>query len=356
MNRFSLALVCLFGLLATGCAGQETNAPATPTPLPTPVVPRKPIYEVTRGDVVEVMQFMGRVVPVVESSLAFDREGRVAHVYVQEGDPVEAGTLLADLQELGELLRGQEEQRLNVRRAELNKEIAALGLEAYELTADAEAPDFEQQMGILKRQIELADIALQEAQFDLEALEAGIAAVRLVAPLDGVVRGLSLREGDPVAAFEPLIVVADMSELEVSAELSSSELAALEEDMPVLLEPTRAPGVSFAGVVRQLPYEASGGSTEAVGADETLRITLEVSVAELGLEAGDRVRGTIVLAESEDTLWLPPQAIRAFEGRHFVIVQDGNRQQRVDITLGIQGDGRVEVLSGLASGQEVVGP
>lgn len=345
-----------FFLIAASCTGAEVSAPATPTPLPTPIVPRKPVYEVVRGKVVETMQFTGRIVPVREQPLAFEREGRVADVYVDEGDEVEAGATVADLDVLAELVRRQEEQQLNVRRATLNKEIAALRLEAHNLTADPDAPDFAQQAGILERQVALADLALQEAQFALEDLEANSSAAQLISPMAGVVRSLSLRVGDVVVADEPVVVVADMSELEVSAELGSNEMAGLEEGMPVELEPARGPGPATTGIIHRLPYEAGGGSTAVASADESVRIALQEPAAGLGLSPGDRVRGTVVLAESDDTLWLPPQAIRAFEGRHFVIVQEGEGQQRVDVTLGIQGDGRVEIRAGLVAGQQVVGP
>jgi multidrug efflux pump subunit AcrA (membrane-fusion protein) len=55
-------------------------------------------------------------------------------------------------------------------------------------------------------------------------------------------------------------------------------------------------------------------------------------------------------------LWLPPQAIRRFDGRTFAVVQDGQAQRRVDIELGLEGDDRVEIVSGLTAGEIVVAP
>jgi multidrug efflux pump subunit AcrA (membrane-fusion protein) len=69
---------------------------------------------------------------------------------------------------------------------------------------------------------------------------------------------------------------------------------------------------------------------------------------------GDLVRATAVLESREDVLWLPPQAVREFEGRKFVIVQDGDAQRRVDVKTGIVGEDRVEILEGLTEGQVVL--
>ena len=49
----------------------------------------------------------------------------------------------------------------------------------------------------------------------------------------------------------------------------------------------------------------------------------------------------------------PDTAIRAFEGRNFVLIKNGNLQQRVDIKLGIQNDSQVEIEDGLSEGQIV---
>jgi multidrug efflux pump subunit AcrA (membrane-fusion protein) len=65
----------------------------------------------------------------------------------------------------------------------------------------------------------------------------------------------------------------------------------------------------------------------------------------------------VVLERKDDVLWLPPQAIRTFEGRKFVVVQEeGEAQRRVDVKVGIESEDRVEIEEGLTEGQVVIGP
>ena len=64
----------------------------------------------------------------------------------------------------------------------------------------------------------------------------------------------------------------------------------------------------------------------------------------------------VVLEQKDDVLWLPPQAVRKFEGREFVVVQDGELQRRVDVKVGIESRDRVELEEGLTEGQIVIGP
>jgi hypothetical protein len=73
------------------------------------------------------------------------------------------------------------------------------------------------------------------------------------------------------------------------------------------------------------------------------------------LELGDLGRVVVVLEEKQDVLWLPPEAIRTFQGRKFVVVQEEDRQRRVDVRIGIESRERVEIVEGLEDGQIVVG-
>jgi multidrug efflux pump subunit AcrA (membrane-fusion protein) len=65
---------------------------------------------------------------------------------------------------------------------------------------------------------------------------------------------------------------------------------------------------------------------------------------------------TVELERQEGTLWLPPQAVRTFEGRSFVVVQEGGAQRRIDVRIGIRSDDRVEILEPLEEGQTVIAP
>ena len=68
------------------------------------------------------------------------------------------------------------------------------------------------------------------------------------------------------------------------------------------------------------------------------------------------MRVTAEVESAEDVIWLPPQAIRNFNGRLFTVVQDGDVQRRVDVRIGVEAEDRVEILEGVEEGQTVVGP
>ena len=97
--------------------------------------------------------------------------------------------------------------------------------------------------------------------------------------------------------------------------------------------------------------------------DESTRVSLDIPAADVGLDMGDLVRITVLLERKDNVLWLPPQAIRTFEGRRFVVVQDGDIQRRVDVKVGIESEDRIEIEAAteedidlLAVGRVVIGP
>lgn len=453
MQKRHGALLLLTLALVAGCArGPTRQSQATPTPMPTPIVPTKPIYEVQRGEVVRKLEFSGRIAPVVEEELFFRISGYVGSVYVSRDDDVETGDLLAELEANDlknqlvqaeaalESARSSNEHRIaeaeinldtallrlarikaddpapRVTKAEVTLERARVRLtDAQEAYQDAWDPAREWELNIgskmrvledereaaersleeAKRNLRVAEAAYEEAvqaremyRYDvqiqgqavslarlrLDKLEAGLdteeiqmnvqrlkdqlSDARLVAPFDGTVLMARIDEGRAVEAYNPMMSVGDLGELEVSADLRSDQMQELTEGMPAVCTSRTHPGDAIEGHIRRLPYPyGSGGGLTSAGRqeDESVRVALETPVDESDLELGDVLHVTVVLEREEDVLWLPPQAIRTFEGRKFVVAQEGEGQRRVDVVIGIEGENRVEIEEGLSEGQVVIG-
>jgi len=136
-----IAIACMLGLsliffVACGLSGEGgSSAQATPTPLPTPVVPDKPVYAVEQGTVVKTLEFTGRVSPVLEQELFFKTDGFVGEVYFARGDRLEAGELLAEL-EIGDLQNRLAQQQVALETAELTLSKAKQTIADQQLEAE----------------------------------------------------------------------------------------------------------------------------------------------------------------------------------------------------------------------------
>lgn len=373
-------------LMMAGCASQATFGDAIiegePTPLPTPIVPSKPVYQVERGDIIYERRFFGRITPVVTNNISFPVDGRVLETFVAAGDQVVTGDVLAvlDTSNLEQQLLDAEEElavtqsifdsatnkaNFDGQRAQLNLELAQLRLNQAIQSASDE-PTSDEAFLIDTRVIErnLAQLSVDEvvdgidpelrfdvtrAQSRVDDLNAQIAQAQLIASMDGQLTSFAIGVGDNVVAFETVAVISDMSELEITEELNSDDMVELAEGMLVTIQRSGAPGEVFDGEIVALP------SPYGTGVDELIHIKFITPPTD-DLGVGDRMNFDAIIDQREDVLVLPSSAIRQFSGREFVVVQTESVQQRVDVKLGLAGDGVVEILEGVEENQTVIGP
>jgi RND family efflux transporter MFP subunit len=350
-----LLVLAAMTLLPAACsAGAAADAP-TSTPLPTPIVPVKPVYQVKRGDVMQSISFTGRITPVVQQSLFFKTDGRVRTVYVKEGDNVKKGDVLADLEVMTGLARQQTLGQLAIQRAQIQLDVANLALKQATSSAYS-ASEKTYDVTFKKYDVQLAQIALDEITINNADLSSQIDAAELVAPMDGVVLSMVTSAGSEIQGYHEMAVVADTSVQEISADVPSASVLKIEKGMDAVISLATRPGVLVTGKVRRLPTVSSTDSTTTLGEDTSVRVSMDTDPAKLQLAIGDIVQVKVIILNKQGTLWLPPQAIRTFEGRQFAVVQDGQGQRRVDVKTGITNEDQVEILEGLTEGQVVVSP
>ncbi|MAU01588.1 MAG: hypothetical protein CL608_30995 [Anaerolineaceae bacterium] len=446
---FICVYLCPILLLIACGQGEPAELAPTPTPLPTPIVPEKPTYVVEQGTVVNSLEFTGRVSPVQEQELFFKSDGFVDQVFVQRGDQVQEGDVLAQLEitdlenqlaqanvalETAEIKLAQAEQERQDALAEaaINRDKIALQLQqgrvnadsatlvsaqielenAQQRLADAEyelqksldrewepetlRQQYEQRVEsaqealavaqaryndalaggssnvvdrqILEQDLALADLRLEQlergidplleldverARLDVQKIENQIADAQLIAPFAGEVLSLGVRAGSRAEAFQTAVVLAQPQNLEITAELGSEQLSEMSIEQPATITMRNRPEEPFSGTVRQLPYAFSGGASGGDNDDTRVRIQFDNPPANLSL--GELATVEIVLEEKENVLWLPPAAIRTFQGRTFVVIEEATGQRRADVRLGIESEARVEILEGVEVGEVIVG-
>ena len=380
-----LLMLALFAL--SGCASQATFGDAItqgePTAIPTPVVPSKPVYQVERGKIVYERRFFGRITPLVTEEIAFEIDGRVLEVFVDAGVDVVEGDVLARLNTAGlesQLLDAEEElaiatsilesadskARFDSQRAALTPEMAQLKLDHAEAQAGASpSADDTLQINLLTLERNLAQVAVDEltsgvdpqlrfdvtrAQKRVNEIKATIAKAELVAPMSGRLVNFSADPGEPIISYDPVGLVADLSAIEVTDEMDPEDLSELAEGMPLLIKRAALPGNVYSGTIASLP------APYGLATDELVHVAFDEQPPADEFKVGDRMNFTVVIEERDDVLWLPQSAIRQFSGRNFIVVQNEGVQQRADVRLGLEGDGRVEILEGADEGQTVIGP
>jgi multidrug efflux pump subunit AcrA (membrane-fusion protein) len=193
---------------------------------------------------------------------------------------------------------------------------------------------------------------VEQAKLEVKKIADKIAAASISAPFDGEVLALNISPGNSVEAFKTALVVGDPRALEITADLEASDVAELSVEMPATIRMRNRPEQDLSGSVRQLPFI---GGSDSTNNDNDKAVHVALHDKNVKLELGELATVLITLEKKDNAQWLPPAAIRTFQGRDFVVIQDGASQRRVDVKLGIKGEDRVEVLEGVQEGQVVVG-
>ena len=237
-------------------------------------------------------------------------------------------------------VQNQKSWELDVQIAEQNVRAAELALSKIGATVDP----------VLAQEV-------AKAKLVVDRLQAQVADARLVAPFDGEVTLVAAYAGRSVTAYRPAISIAAPGELEISAELTSDTMQKLSIGQQATIILVNYPTKEYHGAIRRLPYPyGTGGSTSVSTAEEDRSTRISIDDADVALEKGSLVRVTVTLQKKDNVLWLPPAAIRTFQGKDFVLVIDGEGQRRMPVKVGIKGEDRVEIIEGVDEGQVVVGP
>jgi RND family efflux transporter MFP subunit len=157
---FLAALLPLALLAGTGCDLLASSADATPTPgvQPTPT-PQHATVQVRRGTIVDAIKVLGRVVSSREADLSFRNTGRIRDVFVQPGDMVKEGQVLAELD--------QKDLPWTLAKARVTVEQAQVKLAA------AQAKDVVDDTPLDRLAIRAAQISLAQALLNVQRLQAG---------------------------------------------------------------------------------------------------------------------------------------------------------------------------------------
>jgi multidrug resistance efflux pump len=248
--------------------------------------------------------------------------------------------------------------------AKAEQALADAQAELKALKAGPKAAD----LAVARRQVERAQLAIEEAKrgkgnseleqavatatLQKERVDAQIAAGKLIAPFDGQIAQISKRPGDQIDAYKAVVTMMDDSERELLINsVTSQDANKIGVGIPVAIIFSRHPGKTFTGTITKLPTTVTS-SAATITQDPNYHIEYQADVV---LDVGDLGRVTITLSKKDSALWLPPQAVRAFEGRRFVVLKDGDRQRRQDVRVGITSEERVEILEGLKENDVIVG-
>lgn len=310
------------------------------------------IYEVKRKTLAERLLLTGEVLPVQLWEIRPEVSGKIKKILVVPGDEKKKGELLAliddsDLQT--ERARAQQE----VEGAEIELEKIQANFTRLQQLFQAKLASIEAYEN-LKADLALAKNRLARAKSNLQTVEDRIRKTQIVAPADGKVLEVKVKEGDVVVGATSvnsgtvLLLFADMSQFLLRFHANQMDRIKLREGQKVICtlpgkQETIEGSISFISPFATVQNEIRGFSVEAI-----------LQKNKDNFYPGISVNVEIPIETRENALSVPISAVHFEENKAYVYIKKGNEFEKREIELGLADEFAVEVKKGLADGEQIV--
>ncbi|MBU3934839.1 efflux RND transporter periplasmic adaptor subunit [Patescibacteria group bacterium] len=190
---------------------------------------------------------------------------------------------------------------------------------------------------------------VQEAQANAFSLEHQIADANLRAPIDGVITKADKKAGETVQAAELSFSLISSGPLQVEVDVYEEDIVKIQIENPVDIKIAAFPAQTLKGAVVSIdPAEKMIAGVVYYG------ITIAFDELRDGLRPGMTADVVIKTAEKENVLIISKRAIKKND-KTAVLVYKNNEIEEREIQLGMEGnDNKVEVISGLSEGEEII--
>lgn len=356
------------------------------------------IAKVEKGDLAKSVVATGKIEPITKVEIKSKASGIVKKLYVEAGDHVKAGQILAELdrEEIEANVRGSEAQLLsaeanqNAAQADLKRaEVDALGVDvpmlkrAYEraqqmardgVVSQANLDDAEKayelalnkqnvaraQLTVNKAKVAQAQADVQRQRANLQQLKEQLSYTTITAPISGIILSRDVEIGDAVSSILVLgssatlvMTLGDTQEVYVKGKVDESDIGKVYLGQPARIKVESFKDKTFTGKVTKI-------SPMGVEKDNVTTFEVRVSINNPGgeLKAAMTANAEVILEEHKGVLMVPEAAIiYDRDKKASVEVPDAKGKEgksKKTVQVGISNGAKTEITAGLNEGQEVV--
>ncbi len=356
------------------------------------------LAKVEKGDLAKSVVATGKVEPITKVEVKSKASGIVKKLYVEYGDQVKKGQLLAQLDKI-EIEAGVEQSRASLDAAQANLKSSQADYERAKV--DAEGPDVpllkraydrnlqmqkdgvvsesalddaekdyrvavnkqnvaRAQILVLQARIAQAQAQVVQDQANLRQLDEQLSYTDIVSPIDGIILSRDVEMGDAVSSILVLgsgatlvMTIGDTSQVYVKGKVDESDIGRVYLGQTARIKVESFKDKTFNGVVTKI-------SPMGVEKDNVTTFEVRVSIQNPGgeLKAEMTANAEIILEEHKSVLQIPEGAIIYDKDRNASVeVPDAkgkDGQRKVAINIGISNGAKTEVLKGLNEGDQVI--
>jgi HlyD family secretion protein len=247
-------------------------------------------------------------------------------------------------EKLKELQAGNTPEAIAVARAQVSEAQTALAsARAARLQEDAVAAD-----------VRAAEAQVQSSQGDVDQARDHLSESQVVAPIDGIVATLAVQVGQSViggvsSGGTLVMTIADTRVMEANIQVDETDIAQVRIGMPVRVTVDALPDRVFTGKVVRIAPQAT--VTQNV---TQFDVIVDIDDPDRLLRLGMSADGQFIVAERQNALLVPVDAVRGKDSKVVVLVKGQTLGPAVAVETGITDGRQIEIVKGLQEGQTVL--
>lgn len=307
-------------------------------------------YETTKTkkqDLTQTVSASGEIEAEKQVSLKFQTSGLLTWVGVKEGDPVKRGQAVASLdkreleKDLKKKLLAYMNERWDFEQAQDDYTIQGRKIEIVPNLTDAE-----------KRILEQAQFDLDTTVLDVEIKDLAKKLATITTPIDGIVTNIdSPVAGVNITPATATFTIANPSGMKFAANVDESDIGQVRLGQKVTIALDAYLEEEFEGTIGKIAFAAitaSGGGT-AFPVDILLPENIDQR-----FKVGMNGDVEIIIAQEEDVLAIPAEALMEKKGQNYVRVIEGKKIKEVEVETGIETDTKTQIIQGLTEGDLII--
>nr|WP_319399938.1 efflux RND transporter periplasmic adaptor subunit [uncultured Carboxylicivirga sp.] len=325
------------------------------------------VYETENAEVINIIKktvATGSVVPRKEIEIKPQESGIITELYVEPGDKVEKGDLIAKIQIIPEMVQVNNAET-QLRKAEINFKNAEIEFKRKKGLFDTKViPESEYLEEQLKFETARAD--KDAAENNLQLIKEGVTAnmknqtnTLIRSTITGMVLDVPIKEGNSVIKSNTfndgttVATVADMGKMVFEGKVDETEVGKIKEGMDLLLS---------IGAIEDTKYDAKLESISPKGVEENGAIQFEIKAAvhlkeNQFIRAGYSATADIVLDRRDSVIAIKEKLISFSNDSAFVEIETGEQlyEKRL-IQTGLSDGINIEVKDGITTEDKIKVP
>lgn len=348
MNKYIklllLIAILVFLIIFTSCRKRESSSKEFEVGA-TPVK----VIKASLREISHKLSYTGTLEAWNKIDIIPDIAGKVAKIYVEVGDYVKKGQLLAELDTRSIRLQlKQAEAALEVAKA--NYEDAKRNMERMRKLLEKKAIST-QQYEKVKLAYDAAEAQLRQAQATVNLVKHNLEVSIMKAPFSGIITSKNAEVGDVInpmmGGFSPtkgVLTLMDFSKIKVNLHVPQSDIGKIKKGQKAILKVDAYPDKRFQGYVHLVNLAADPVS-------KTFLVQVVFDNPDLLLKPGIFGEISIITETHSNTIVIPEKAVI---DEHYVFIVKNGKAKKKNIEIGLRSEDELEIIKGVKEGEYVI--